>query len=259
MRMNSKSQYCFVEALPFDTEVFGFKCGRLVIQNDGIDVGLLKHVLETAVHEKFKHIVAKIPTEYVSVSRMLEDVGLRLVLCSLSLEKDISTVSEYKKNDEITVANNTDLSRLMEITRSGFSKGTRFHIDPTFDGEKVLNLYDRWITNLLNNENVQVLMHKQREKIIGYITIESQVGVSVGHVGLFAVDETFQGQGSGSKLLNAVEYYKKDSIYKLSITTESFNYKALRAYTRKGYEIQQSWNVFYFCYKGDCYDAYKRS
>jgi ribosomal protein S18 acetylase RimI-like enzyme len=134
---------------------------------------------------------------------------------------------------------------LLQITRDAFSGGTRFHHEPRFSPVCVEILYERWISNLIDERDVRIFVCRTDQRIAGYVTVNIKRGERSGHIGLLAVHSCYRGKGIGSRLLSALDFHLYGEVDTLSVVTESFNYPALRAYGRRGFIVEKSWNVFH--------------
>ena len=232
-----------VELLPFDTEIFGIKCGIVKINNKLLSKDQSADIINNAKEKGISHLVVKIPTEWVSVCSQLENLNFRFKLCSLELEKFVSE-SDCPKSVELYERQNDQ--RLVDIAEKSFASATRFHFEERFTRQQVSEVYKRWISNLICDRDVRIYVHFEKEIITGFITVKIIDAVlKTGHIGLFAVDKTYQGKGIGSKLLSAAGSSLFNKAVVLNASTECINYAALKTYQKGGFHIKQSWNVFH--------------
>jgi len=246
--MNNTERVCTLESLAFDTEVFGIKCGRVEIKNNALSRNELKCVLEEAKGQQIKHLVAKVPSEWVEIFNLLEDHKFRLKMCSLSMENELS--HSVDKVKDVVMYDGAEDCRLIKITEKAFSSGTRFHFEHKFSSAQISKLHKRWITNLINDQDVQIYVHLDSTVITGYITVEIEDGIKKkGHIGLFAVDKALRGRGIGTKLLSALNSKLFGKVDTLGVITESINYAALKIYINGGFSINKSWNIFHLSFK----------
>ncbi len=243
--MNRKTSQLVIEILPFDTAIFGIKCGKIKIMSASVPKKNLKRVLEKVKEQQIEHLVTKVPSEWVAICNLLEDFKFRFKVCSLYLEKRIAM--DISKGEDIFLYDRDDDNRLIEITEKAFSSDTRFHFEQKFSPIQIVELYKRWISNLINDKNVQIYVHRDRDVITGYVVVKIENNTSRrGHIGLFAIDKVYHGKGIGSKLLSALDSILCNEIDVLSVATESINYGALKTYFKNGFTIKKSWNIFHF-------------
>ena len=241
-------KYC-IKHLHFDTEIFNIKCSKVELTNEYLSENDIKCLLEDAKERKIDHLVATVPSEHAAVCNLLEDFSFRFKVCSLYLEK-LLTTSINNADKDVSIYNGDDDERLIEITEKAFSSGTRFHFEQCFTSIQVAELHKRWINNLINDRNVQIYVHLQESEITGYVTVKPENSASKrSHIGLFAVDKPYLGNGIGTKLLSALNSHLCNKIDIISVTTESFNYSALKTYFKHGFTINKSQNIFHLSFK----------
>lgn len=242
--INAEIDKILLEFLPFDTEIFGIRCGRVRIMNDAISKEGLESILEKAREQQIKHLVAKVPSEWVEISNLMEDFNFRFKVCSLYLEKKLVKIEN--RIEDISPYERDSDSRLISITEKAFSSGTRFHFEQKFQAARIVELHRRWINNLIKDRNVRIYVHRDGATITGYVTVKIQNNSERGHIELFAVDEDYRGRSIGTKLLSALDRALCNEIDILSVMTESINYPALKTYFNNRFIIKKSWNVFHF-------------
>lgn len=236
-----------VTRLRFDSSIFGIPCGRLEV-SDGIHNGKgLSDLVHSAWSEGMQHLTARIPSECPAVAAVLRSQGFRFVLCSLSLDK--AARGQTCGDPSVRVYEGGDDARLREITCGAFTANTRFHLEPAFSNTRVRLLHERWIQNLIEDDSVHVLVHRDGDVITGYVTVQAVERAQEGHIGLIAVDAQYRGQDIGGQLLRSVESAVAPPLRTLSVTTEEMNTRALRLYAHAGYSLRRSWDVLH-AYRG---------
>lgn len=233
-----------LQFLAFDTEIFGIRCGRIEIYDEYLSEIEINNILNEARDLNIKHLVVKIPSEWVQVCNILENFKFKIKVCSLFLEKKV--IKSTNIIDNISLYEGDNDNRLIDITVNAFPSGTRFHFEDKFSAEQIKLLYGKWIYNLINNMNTKILVHKEGTIITGYIAVElKEHPDKIGHLALFAVDKNYRNKGIGNKLLSAVDSYIPEKTDRLSVITESINYSALKIYVDNGFSIRKSWHVFH--------------
>ncbi len=116
---------------------------------------------------------------------------------------------------------------------------SRFHLDPKFDDEKFILLYNLWLGNyFLNDSSKEVFFCQESGIIQGFLTLDIDYQEQTGTIDLVAVDEQFQGQGIGTTLIRSVENYLiSEKIKTLYVTTQGCNDQAKRLYEKNQFEI----------------------
>ena len=245
-----------ISYLRFDTHHFGFKAGTLLNPvalagtSSGRDRELLDTLLLHAADNHYRHITAKTPSEDIPLSGLLEDLGFRLITCNVLLSRQL----REKENDtgalRIRRAAVADLQSLKSLARSGFSKGTRFHLDPLIPRDKATDLHVLWIENLLKDRRAQVLCADTGSGVAGFAACETRretgaIDKRTGYITLIAVDPDYRGRGVGSDLVRAALGDFGKRVPTVTVDTESVNYAALGLYQRSGFSIKGSRYVFH--------------
>lgn len=237
--------------LPMDTAVFGLSCGRLELGDTPPTGARLDELIAEARELELGHIVARCPSEWDETCRELEARDFKLVIDSVSLEKALPGVAGATGGaggDEcVDLYQGEDDGRLIEITRQAFSSNTRFHLEPAFAPEAVTAFHDQWIRNLIADDAVWILVHRNTDRITGYVTVARESGSRRGHIGLIAVEEAGRGRGVGGLLVQGAESRFVSQLDTLSVMTESDNVAALSLYRRLGFRVTRSWRVLHSC------------
>lgn len=269
-----------IKPLVFDTRIFGLSCGRLELGDTPVNARQLDDLMAQAKGQGLRHIVVRVPAEWAGVCSMLESRGLRLAVCSLSLEKNLAShgpndshrsngshcsngshrpSDSHCPNDnapntsgsKVTLYTGGDDERLVAITAEAFCANTRFHHEPVFAPERIAQLHEEWIRNLIADASVRVFVCREDAKgmgtITGYVTLSSGKGSRRGHIGLIAVDSHQHRRGIGQTLLHAAERAMRDQLQTITVMTEGTNTAALHLYARTGYTVRRSWSVLQGC------------
>jgi len=233
-----------IEYLPFDTEIFSIKCGKLTMTSGGGSGDDLDNVISRARAAGYHHIVAKAPSGNISFCGILEKNGFRYAGSSLDMKKTVA--KDAVSSEGVTLFNEKDAKDIIDITIEAFSSGTRFHNETRFSPDHVREFHRRWIVNLINDKEVMIFTHSVNGRISGYITVDVGNAPSTkGNIGLFAIAERYRGIGIGSKLLSAAEGRLSGYLNALTVTTESSNYPALKAYSKHGFLIKEALTIFH--------------
>jgi ribosomal protein S18 acetylase RimI-like enzyme len=245
-----------ISYLRFDTHHFGFKAGTLLNPvalagtSSNRDRELLDTLLLHAAGNGYRHITAKIPSEDIPLAGLLEDLGFRLITCNALLSQQLREKENDTGAPRIRRAAAADLQPLKSLARSGFSKGTRFHLDPRVPRDKATDLHVLWIENLLKDGHAQVLCADTGSGVAGFVACETrrETGATeerTGYITLIAVDPDYRGRGVGSDLVRAALGYFGKRVATVTVDTESLNYAALGLYQRNGFSIKGSRYVFH--------------
>lgn len=121
---------------------------------------------------------------------------------------------------------------------------SRFRADSRIPEGKFEEMYRMWIEKSVQKQLADdVLVFYSDSQVVGLITVS--VENSVGHIGLFGVDEAYRGQRIGSKLLEAaLHYFGTKNCMSVEVVTQQTNHPACRAYERAGFHIKDK--QFYY-------------
>jgi len=220
-----------IKSLVFDSEIFGFGCGELIVSGPATIRGILDASQE-AESQGLVHLTAKVHAAESPNLNVLLSAGFRLMMTSLDMEAKVCLPGT---SGQVDLALPTDRDRILEISRLSFTKETRFHADPTFDPTAISKLHVRWTENLLDDPEVIVLIRRVNKTVHGFITLARTEEMA--HIGLFAVDPKIRRCGHGRALLDAAMIHCFQEVKSLTVRTECINYSALNAYIDSGFRV----------------------
>lgn len=133
------------------------------------------------------------------------------------------------------------------ITRLALQTGvySRFRIDKHLPAGRFEQLYTEWIVKSVNRTIAdEVYCYAPEGKELGLITLGKKNARA--DIGLIGVDEIARGQGIASKLMQAAEHYAISKGYSaLQVVTQLKNKPACALYTKHGYTIASTVNIFH--------------
>ncbi len=224
-----------INTLNWDTDFFGYKIGKVLINSISIDYDLL-----TKNDYKLLYLFSNeaIPDDIVKKNNLfLADEKIDL---SLQVSKINFNGFQNKNIVELTELDNN----LLNLTyQSGHL--SRFKIDPNFKNNEFEKLYAAWIE--------QSITHKNAEKVIGFLVNNEVVGfVTIGlknnayDIGLIAVDEAYRSLKIGKQLLAYVlNYAISKKIDTVTVTTQKQNQGALKFYINNGFSINKTTYIYH--------------
>ncbi|RZM81165.1 lipopolysaccharide biosynthesis protein [Pseudoalteromonas rubra] len=188
-------------------------------------------------------ITAKIEgDDYAGIDR-LNNLGFQLCEGEVSFIKRLGPV-DTKLSIEKYKAKQSDIEKL-EALCSGLYSQSRFRM-PWFSPSERDAFYSLWIRKAVNGEFDDVCLTIQDNGIIkGFVSVK--IHGDVAKIGLIGVNEQFQGQGIGKKLISLAEAYGAlSNATLLSVATQSSNRLAMLLYSKSNFTIQ---NISYWFYK----------
>ena len=224
-----------IVALDWDTDFFGYKVGKIVVQNNLIDENLL-------LNNDYKLL-------YLFSNETLSDELVKKYNLFLADEKiDLITQVSDLTFDKSPNENLEELTKLDEnLLDLTFQSGhySRFKIDPNFKNNEFEKLYNVWIE--------QSITYKNAEKVIGFLVNNKEVGfVTIGlknnayDIGLIAVEETHRSVKIGKQLLAYVfKHALSKEINKVTVTTQKQNQGAMKFYINNGFSINHTTYIYH--------------
>lgn len=224
-----------IVTLDWDTEYFGYKVGKIVLQNNLIDQNLL-------VNNDYKLL-------YVFSNEALSDdlvkkYNLFLADKKIDLITQVSNLTFNKlPNENLMTLTKLDENLLNLAYQSGHY--SRFKVDSNFKNKEFEKLYAAWIE--------QSITHKNAEKVIGFLVNNKVVGfITIGFknnaydIGLIAVDEAHRSLKIGKQLLDYVfNYAISKKINNVTVTTQKQNKGAIKFYINNGFTINQTTYIYH--------------
>lgn len=222
-----------VNYLPWDSENFGFKVGKLII-ND----------LHRFSWEVFK--------EYQRTN------GYKLIYLISPIKLYINAFYDYKltysknrtKNNHIVsdshIHSYKDRALSEQLLNLALESGkySRYHLDEQFPSRKFEFLYKKWLENsLLTDYASDVLVYELNNKPVGLLTYK--VTGEQTSIGIIATDSKYQGRGIGSALMRYYDSILPDSIETLEVVTQGVNLAARSFYEKFGYAVKESCYVYH--------------
>jgi ribosomal protein S18 acetylase RimI-like enzyme len=218
--------------LPWDTELFGCRIGRL--DGEHRSSAELEPALAACVAERIECVYCSVPADATSAVRSLEDSGFRLVDQRLTLERRVDATLVVVPS--IRAAGAEDLGALEAIAEVSHTD-TRFYADPRFAPERCAALYRTWIAKSCQGYAEAVLTEGAAASPAGYVSCH--VDGARGRIGLIGVAADRQGQGVGRRLVEgALRWFADAGLTAVSVATQGRNVRAQRLYQAAGFKSE---------------------
>ena len=126
-----------------------------------------------------------------------------------------------------------------------YFKYSRFNKDKNFDKQKVESMYLKWIENHCFGQSSNVLLAKDNNSTIGFITYEILDNYT-GKIGLFATNPKYRGTGVGKSLLISCEerLLLEKNVKFLKVITQESNINGVRFYKKNNFKIKRK-NIWF--------------
>jgi dTDP-4-amino-4,6-dideoxy-D-galactose acyltransferase len=221
--------------LDWDTNFFGFKVGKIVLQNNLIDESLL-------VNNDYKLLY--LFSNVALSDELIKKYNLFLADEKIDLITPISGLTFNKTPNE----NLVELTKLDEnLLDLAYQSGhySRFKVDANFKNKEFEKLYAAWIEQSITHKNAEKVMgFLVNNKIVGFITIGFKNNAS--DIGLIAVDEAHRSLKIGRQLLEFVfNYAASKNIDHVTVTTQKQNQGAMKFYLQNGFSINHTTYIYH--------------
>jgi len=216
-----------IQELPWDTELFGRKIGRLTeVPSEKI----LRNILRHAKKQKYRYLTCRLGADKINDVHILEKKGFYLTDIGIMLERDTDEIE--RTSIPVREAVIDDIAMLKEKIKGIFTNG-RFYHDPFFTKDEADRLYQAWIENSVKGFADKVFLMGSE----GFITCK--VSGNAGDIPLIGVSSSSRGRGIGTALvLHALKWFKEKGVKDVTVRTQAVNIKSIKFYDHLGFEIK---------------------
>ena len=230
------------EIVEWDSEFFGFKVAKINNFNSNEEFEFIKKELKSnqvelayVFSEPNSNVDTVLKTsnvfladEKVTFSREIDDVNYSL---------DFSFIEEYR--DDIV----TD--KMLDIAIQT-SEHSRFRVDVNFMNEEFKKLYYQWIKNAVEHQGNGKLFVFQNKDLLKGLVYLKEIDETKGSISLIGVDQGYRGEQIGTKLIHqAVAHFNNLGKKEVQVVTQKANVLACNFYTKNGFEIIDTVNVYH--------------
>ena len=242
-------------SLEWDSNLFGFRVGRIDLTRDSfID---FESVRTRSKLEGFRllYVFQDCPddTDESEASKNIlsggELVDVKLTYSCCLGDGGLSKVSDQKgildsfKIQEREAGGSDSQIQALALLAGSHS---RFFYDQRICRQKATDLYKTWIEKCTRRVLADCVLetYGANGELAGFITFKTSS--SVGNIGLFAVEPSFQGIGIGSLLLHEAQIrMERSGASTVTVVTQGRNQAACRAYERNGYKLIRREQVYH--------------
>lgn len=233
-----------VTPLAWDTEFFNINCGRLVIDNQNIDMKILSESLENY--------------DFVSIQNVNNDIGVNkkiaeytnafLVDVNVQFEKKLAVVEEKYRDDEFVFFNAADVTdelfSQMIVEESDFAY-SKFVCDPGLKKKKGFLVYKEWLNNARKENNKFFILLVDEGKVGAYILFS--INDKVGTIELVKVNNEFKGKHIATHMVKKIEeYMSNNGVDYLRVGTQLNNIPAMNLYHSLFFKEISRTSVFHY-------------
>lgn len=214
-----------IQELTWDTELIGRKIGRITEVTTDAALDLL---LSSAMTERYRYLTCRIKD--IRNIQLLEKHGFYMTDIGIEWERDVGVFSEPEIIARAGVPDDVPIIR--KISADLFRK-SRFYHDPFFSDQEADMIYQAWAENSLKGFADRVFLIEDQ----GFITCKKSD--DTGDIPLVGVALSYQGKGIGTSLiLNAMKWFKKEQINKVTVRTQANNIRAIKFYEQLGFSLK---------------------
>lgn len=230
------------EISSFDSEIFRRKVARIISNNKGKTRlnKTLKSLIEDLEKSKVWYATYRVNANFYHIIHELEQYDFLLIdgIITLEIKLDNKQIEYLPK--QIRFAKIKDLKQLLKISGSVFAV-TRYYHDPIIPKNKADKVYQKWVTNSLNEKSSKmVLVWEENKKILGLTTLDKK-----GQIILVGVSEKAWGKGIGRELIKgALNKFRELKRERVVVETQITNIPALRLYQSLGFKVIDSFLTY---------------
>ena len=219
------------EFLPWDTEFFGFRIGRI---HGPVSAEGVKTAVAWCTAEKIKCVYLLVGAEDGESVRTAEENGFHLTDIRITLERTISAPVPMPVS--VRVATEPDINEVSAIARSNHSD-TRFYFDPGFPRERCDALYATWAEKSCRGYADAVFVAERQGRVAGYISCHDDK--TSGRIGLVGVADWARGGGLGRQLIEgSLHFFAERQLPLVTVVTQGRNVAAQRLYQKNGFVLR---------------------
>jgi dTDP-4-amino-4,6-dideoxy-D-galactose acyltransferase len=169
-----------------------------------------------------------------------------LILADVKVTWEKQCLNQERSNKIIEY--NSNIHDYNEVLNLALLSGnfSRFRTDSNFKNNEFYNLYKEWLNKSINKKIADIVfIYQVGEKIVGFITI-GKSNAETSHIGLIAVDPSYQGKKIGSDLINVSLNYSTNNNYKkIEVETQKENIPAMRLYEKNSFNIKSIQYIYH--------------
>ena len=224
------------EFLPWDTEFFGLRIGR--VNGHSLTKQSVQEILDWARNNAIDCLYFLSDFDNPETIRLAQIHGFQLIdirmTFELNLKKIIRNTARLASDVVIRPARRDDVPDLESIARKSYDV-TRFHFDQRFPREKSDALYETWIRKSCDGYADQVLIAELEKQPVGYVSLHL-LGSGQGQIGLIGVGEKARGKGVGKTLIySSMDWLLAQNVEIERVATQGRNIAAQRLYQSCGF------------------------
>ncbi len=223
------------EQLPWDSEFFGLKVGRLY--GNRLTPERAAATLEWCREKGVGCLYFLADAADPQTAQAAEAAGFRFVDVRCTYEFELSPRRPGALSTAVRPFEPGDLPALERIASANHTD-SRFYFDGGFRRERCDALFATWIRRSCSGWADAVFVAGFAGCPAGYITCHLR-GQQNGSIGLIALDHQFRGHGFGQQLVSAaLDYFRQRGVRRVEVVTQGRNVRSQQMYQRSGFAIR---------------------
>jgi dTDP-4-amino-4,6-dideoxy-D-galactose acyltransferase len=231
----SKESSPLCEILPWDSEFFGFKIAR--VSKTTLTDFEAEAIDRWCDQSGVKCIYFATDTSDSDSARAAEGSGYRIVDVRMTFQASVGSGFRVpgSGSSQLATATESDIPQLQKIASDSY-RITRFYADPNFDRARADALYVEWVTKSVHGYADAVLVVKDEENVLGFVSCHIKPEDKSGSIGLVGVSENARGKGIGKQVVfAALEWFAEHGCKSVTVVTQGRNIAAQRLYAACGF------------------------
>lgn len=223
--------------LPWDSEFFGFRIGRLTLRQ--LTPQTLQSVLAWAAAEKLRCAYFFADPDCPGTLTLAHEGGFKFVDVRMDFAADLAPPDGATGSAGLRPATAADLPALEALSRISH-QDTRFSKDLNIPAARAAELYAEWIRRDLREHRILVAPGAN-SAVAGYVTCQTDPTTGLGRIGLIAVAGSERRRGIGRILTaGALEYFRQAGCRHARVATQASNVPAQRLYQSLGFRTAET-------------------
>jgi ribosomal protein S18 acetylase RimI-like enzyme len=232
-----------LEDSTWDSDLFKLNIGKTRLLCFGSDAGLneriilLSKLVKESAKKSYDLLFVRVPMNDMLTLMALEKQGAILTDVLVTFFNDLKDLHHpnMKMNGvEVKESSKEDEDVLVEISRKMF-KYDHFHADPFLSTQLSDELYAKWMRNSLCGLADKVLVARENQEIVGFITCKIEnltQKCKFGTIDLIGVKHENRGKGIGSLLVTEALGWFRGIVPSVYVGTQVRNFNAMWLYSK---------------------------
>jgi dTDP-4-amino-4,6-dideoxy-D-galactose acyltransferase len=220
------------EPLAWDTQLFGLSIAR--VRGDTLTTERAEAIDRWCRANGTKLLYFLARSDDPTTAAVAEQAGYREVDRRVTLHRSLAG-SHSATDNAITPFVDSDLDALRQIARGSYHD-SRFYHDGRLPRAKCDELFDLWTTQACQRHPDHVLVAREDDTPVGYVTCKTDPTSREATIDLIGVAESARGRGVGKRLVDAaLGWAALRGATTMSVVTQTRNTAAIRLYERRGF------------------------